>query len=148
MLLCLSFVIMRCTATFAILCLAVLILLEHAQTCFVKVRCRRKKRFHTKITKVFLLKSPVGCPLFALPKKHTAQRIAEHRVVPMLSTTTLCNVASARLLASAMMRCYAVLPWNIGGASSMSMVLCCVQLKSPHLSAMACKKLGGFLECS
>jgi hypothetical protein len=46
----------------------------------------------------------------------------------------LCNVASARLLASAMMRCYAVLPWNIGGASSMSMVFCAVFSWNRHTS--------------
>lgn len=140
MFLCLSFVIMRCTATFAILCLAVLILLEHAQACFEGPLPKKKNGFIPRLPRSFCWNHLLAALCLRYRKKHTAPWIAEHPVVPMLSTTTLCNVASTRLLASAMMRCYAVLPWNIG-ASSMSMVLCCAQLKCVEIATPLCNAM-------
>ena len=145
MLVCLSFVIMRCTATFAILCLAVL--LEHAQTCFEGPLPKKKNGFIPRLPRSFCWNHLLAALCLRNRKKHTAPWIAEHRVVPMFSTTTLCNVASARLFGicnDAVLCGVAVEYWR-GIVDVDGFVLCSVEIATPLCNG---KKLGGFLECS
>lgn len=147
MLLCLSFVIMRCTATFAILCLAVLILLEHAQTCF-EGPLPKKKTVSYQDYQGLSVEITCWLPFCATEKTHSTVNSWASCCSDAFNNNLVqrCFRKAFGICNDAVLCGVAVEYWR--GIVDVDGFLCCVQLKSPHLSAMACKKLGGFLECS
>ena len=138
---------MRCTATFAILCLAVLILLEHAQTCF-EGPLPKKKTVSYQDYQGLSVEITCWLPFCATEKTHSTVNSWASCCSDAFNNNLVqrCFRKAFGICNDAVLCGVAVEYWR--GIVDVDGFLCCVQLKSPHLSAMACKKLGGFLECS